>query len=315
MKGRSLCVFLSLWLLPACGREGPPLPPFIRIPESVKDLSVVQSGHDLVLTWTNPAKNIDGSAATNLAHVQIRSDGATVASLNVIAPGQPQSYAIPLGSNLSGRRAFTLLVDTTEGKTSQLSNPVSIAAVEVPGTVRQLRAVVDQRRITLQWEKPQEHPELTDAYVVVRTDAPAEPQTVSEPRYEDNQYQPGKVLTYQVTAARRVDGNTVLGAGLQSVMVTIEDKTPPQVPTGLDIVQSDTGGYLTWAPNPETDLAGYRLFRSDRPDGQYRPLVDRLIPTNSYFDPMFKPGQYYRVSAVDEFGNESAMSPPFTAPP
>src|SRR5207302_2390724 len=119
VKGRSLCVFLSLWLLPACGREGPPLPPFIRIPESVKDLSVVQSGHDLVLTWTNPGKNIDGSAATNLAHVQIRSDGATVASLNVIAPGQPQSYAIPLGSNLSGRRAFRLLVDTTEGKTSQ----------------------------------------------------------------------------------------------------------------------------------------------------------------------------------------------------
>jgi hypothetical protein len=314
VRGRTLCVLVSLWLLCACGREGPPLPPFIRIPEAVKDLSVVQSGHDLVLTWTNPAKNIDGSAATNLAHVQIRSDGATLASLNVTAPGQGQSYVVPLGSNPGGRRTFALLVDTTQGKTSQLSNSVSVAAVEVPGTVRQLKAAVDQRRITLQWERPQEHPELADAYVVVRTDTPAEPQTVSETRYEDNQYQPGKVLTYQVTAARRVDGNTVTGVGPQSVTVTVEDKTPPQVPTGLDIVQSDTGGYLTWAANSETDLAGYRLFRSDRPEGQYHQLVDRLIPTNSYFDPTFKPGQYYRLSAVDEFGNESAMSPPFSAP-
>lgn len=314
MRGRSLCVFVSLWLLSACGREGPPLPPFIRIPEAVKDLAVVQSGHDLVLAWTNPAKNIDGSATINLAHAQIRSDGATVASLNVTGPGQPQSYVIPLGSNPSGRRTFALLVDTTEGKTSQLSNAVSIAAMQVPGTVRQLKAVVDQRRITLQWEKPQDHPEFADAYVVVRTDAPAEPQTVSETRYEDNQYQPGKVLTYQVTAARRVDGSTVLGAGPESVMVTVEDKTPPQVPSGLDVVQSDAGGFLTWAPNSETDLAGYRLFRSDRPDGRFRPVSDRLIATNSYFDPMYKPGQYYRVSAVDEFGNESSMSAPFHAP-
>jgi hypothetical protein len=309
----SYAIFLCL-SLSACGREGPPLPPFIRIPEAVKDLAVTQSGHDLVLTWTNPAKNIDGSAATNLAHAQIRSDGATVASLNVTGPGQPQSYAIALGSNPGGRRTFALLVDTTEGKTSQLSNAVSVAAVEVPGAVRQLNAVVDQRRITLQWERPQEHPEFADTYVVVRIDAPAEPQTVSETRYEDNQYQQGKVLTYQVTAARRVDGNTVPGAGSQSVTITVEDKTPPQVPSGLDIVQSDTGGFLTWAPNAETDLAGYRLFRSDRQDGQFRPVSDRLIATNSYFDPTYKQGQYYRVSAVDEFGNESRMSAPFHAP-
>src|SRR5437762_8675055 len=123
-----LIALLLVLLLPACGKEGPPLPPFILIPEPVKDLKAIQSGYTLTLTWTNPAKNIDGSAATNLSHVQIRNDGATVASLNVTATGQPQSYAIPLGSNLSGRRAFTLLVDTTEGKTSQLSNPVSIAA-------------------------------------------------------------------------------------------------------------------------------------------------------------------------------------------
>ena len=305
---------LALLALAACGREGPPLPPFIRIPEAVKDLVVVQNGHNLVLTWTNPARNIDGSAAANLARVEIRSDGAMVASLNVNAPGQSQLHSIPLGSTPGGARTFTVLAVTSQGKTSQISNNASVTPVDIPGNVQRLRAAVDQRRITLQWEKPQEHPEMADAYTVVRMDLPAESQTISETRYEDVQYEPGKVLTYQVTPVRRVGGNAISGVGPESVMVTVEDKTPPQVPSGLDIVQSDNGGYLTWAPNSETDLAGYRVFRGDRENGEYRPVSDRQVMTNAFFDPAYRPALYYRVSAVDEFGNESAMSAPFRVP-
>jgi fibronectin type 3 domain-containing protein len=163
----------------------------------------------------------------------------------------------------------------------------------------------------LEWEKPQEHPELADAYTILRTDLPDEAQTITETRYEDVQYRPGKVLTYQVAPVRRVDGKTISGVGPESVTVTVEDKTAPKSPAGLEIVQSDTGGYLTWAPNSETDLAGYRVFRSDRANGEYLSVSERLITTNAFFDPAYRPGQYYRVSAVDEFGNESAMSAPF----
>jgi uncharacterized protein len=309
------CAILALFLIAAaCGREGAPLPPFIRIPEAVKDLNVAQSGYSLVLSWTNPARNIDGSAATNLAHVRIRSDSVTATSLDVTAPGRPQSYVIPMGAELDGRRTFSLVVETTQGKTSQVSNAVSITPVEVPGPVRGLRAIVDQRRIVLSWEKPQEHPELADAFVVVRTDMPGESQTVTETRYEDTQYEPGKMVMYQVTAVRRAGGNTIPGVGAASLPVTVEDKTPPQVPGGLDIVQSDTGAYLTWAPNPETDLAGYRVFRGDTLNGPFRLISNRMITTNAFFDPTSRQKQYYRVSAVDESGNESAMSIPIEVP-
>ncbi len=220
-----LIALLLVLLLPACGKEGPPLPPFILIPEPVKDLKAVQSGYTLTLTWTNPAKNIDGSAATNLSHVQIRNAGAILATLNVSAPGQPQSHSIPLGVPLGGFRTYTAVVDTTQGKTSQVSNIATIEPVEVPGKISRLQAVVDQRRIRLEWERPQEHPELADAYVIARTDRPSESQTVSETRFDDNQYQPGKVLTYQVTAVRRMPGNPVLGVGPESITVAVEDKT------------------------------------------------------------------------------------------
>jgi hypothetical protein len=311
----SFVILLLFLILSSCGKEAAPLPPFIRIPESVKDLTVVQSGYNLILTWTNPAKNIDGSAATNLARIRVRSDSTTIATLPVTsAPGKPQSHTIPLNSALDGRRTFTVIIETTQGKTSQVSNTASVTPVQVPGRVAQLHAIVDQRHVTLEWEKPLEHPELADGYVIVRTDTPAESEPVSGTRYEDNQYQPGKVLTYQVTAVRRVAGNTIWGVGPESIAVLVEDKTKPQAPTGLDIVQSDTGAYLTWAPNSETDLAGYRVYHGETETGEFRPISDRLIGTNAFFDPSYHSGQYYRVSAVDEFGNESDLSAALRGP-
>ena len=73
-------------------------------------------------------------------------------------------------------------------------------------------------------------------------------------------------------------------------------------------------GSLTWDANDETDFAGYRVFRSDRADGGFVPLSDRLITTNLFFDPSSRSGLYYVVSAEDEFGNVSPRSQPFRAP-
>src|SRR5207247_10469885 len=70
---------VGLFLLVAgCGKVGDPLPPFVRIPAAVRDLAVHQSGYSLVLTWTNPARNIDGSAATDLTQIRIRSNDSFV---------------------------------------------------------------------------------------------------------------------------------------------------------------------------------------------------------------------------------------------
>src|SRR5439155_26838174 len=94
--------------------------------------------------------------------------------------------------------------ETSQGKTSRLSNFASITPVEVPGSVSGLAAVADQRRIFLQWKPPEDHPELADVYLVARSDLPAGTETVMETKYEDPRYTPGKTLMYQVTPARRV---------------------------------------------------------------------------------------------------------------
>ncbi|HKA20728.1 MAG TPA: hypothetical protein VKN18_20770, partial [Blastocatellia bacterium] len=77
---------------------------------------------------------------------------------------------------------------------------------------------------------------------------------------------------------------------------------------------SETGAYVTWEPNSETDLAGYRVFRSERPDTGFKPVTDRPSSGVGFFDSTYRPGLYYAVSAVDESGNESPMSTPFRGP-
>ena len=313
LKRSALLVLVSC-LLPACGKVGDPLPPFIRIPEAVKDLAVTQNGYDLVLSWTNPPRYIDGSAATNLSVVHIRKNGETLATVKIEAAGQPQSYPTPVGAVLPGQSTFSLVVETTQGKFSQVSNTASVTPVEVPGRITGLSARPDQRRIFLSWEKPQDHPELADLYVVTRTDIPAEVETVNDTRYEDVRYRAGRALTYRVTAVRRVAGNVVMGVGPESTTVTAEDKTPPAVPLGLEVKASEAGAYVTWEPNSESDLAGYRVFRSEWPDSGFKPVTDRLTSGVGFFDSSYTPGLYYALSAVDESGNESAMSSAFRGP-
>ena len=143
----------TLLLLTACGKVGDPLPPFIRIPESIQDLAVQQSGHDFILTWTNPARNIDGSAATDLTDVHILSNGSVIVAVHVNAPGRMESHAIPIDSLVGVPPAFSVQIETARGKMSAVSNSVSIVPVEVPGRVEEIHALVDQRRVTLSWEK------------------------------------------------------------------------------------------------------------------------------------------------------------------
>ena len=311
MRQWLLCLF---FLFPACGKVGDIHPPFIRIPEAVKDLAVTQSGYNLVLTWTNPPRYIDGSAATNLARVQIQSNGRALATVNVNGAGQSQSYPIPLGPVTTEQRTFRVVVETNQGKLSEISNAAAVTPVEVPGRVTGLTATADQRQIFLQWDKPHDHAELADAYIVTRTDMPAEAETVTDTKHEDVRYKAGTTVTYQVTAARRVAGSVIMGVGPEPVTIMVEDKKAPMIPTGLDIRTSETGAYLTWEPNAEADLAGYHVFRSDQSDSGFRPATDRVIATNAFIDPSYRPGMYYAVTAFDESGNESPMSVPFRGP-
>ncbi|HEM47160.1 MAG TPA: T9SS type A sorting domain-containing protein, partial [Alphaproteobacteria bacterium] len=88
------------------------------------------------------------------------------------------------------------------------------------------------------------------------------------------------------------------------------DNLAPEAPGGLAAAQSYTPGgmLLTWNPNDEIDLAGYRVYRGTEPG--FVPGEGNLVaetPDTTAFDGdwNWQPGYWYKVSALDVHGNES----------
>ncbi len=209
---------------------------------------------------------------------------------------------------------LAIQVETFREKKSEVSNIVSITPVGVAGGVINLRGVTDQRRIMLRWEPPKENPQYADAYSVRRADA-ANEVTVAEPQYDDPAFEIGKTYSYTVAPLRHMGPTSIQGAEPQTFEIQAVDRTPPRTPEGLSIVVSESGAFVTWDPNTERDLAGYRVFRSETMEGSYSVITTQLQTTNGVFDPAHSSGIYYAVSAVDESGNESPRSMPVREQP
>jgi fibronectin type 3 domain-containing protein len=301
---KTIAVVVALVLAAGCGRVGDIHPPFIRIPQPVSDLTAQQVAYNAELSWTNPLRYVDGSNATDLATVHVLRNGVRVASVPANAAGQRQSFAMPVADALGLPLTFTIQVETQRGKLSDLSNKSPLLPAEVPGAVRGLTASVDQNQIRLQWQPPERNPYLVGSYIVRRADQPT-PHYVDQNHFEDTEFEQNQTYSYTVTAASGARG-ALPGFSSEPKMVAAIDKTPPGTPTGLHVDSIENRAFLTWEANPENDVAGYRIYRSERTDTGFVQLAQR--PITNYVDAAYRPGMYYKITAIDVSGNESEKS-------
>lgn len=90
------------------------------------------------------------------------------------------------------------------------------------------------------------------------------------------------------------------------------DTTPPAAPQGLTVVSAVGEVVLSWTANTEVDLdpeGAYAVYRSDTSEGAYSVVASNLV-LNGYTDISVTGGEtyYYKVTATDFAGNESALS-------
>jgi hypothetical protein len=88
------------------------------------------------------------------------------------------------------------------------------------------------------------------------------------------------------------------------------DVTPPAAPTCLWSVTGDEEVLVLWCANTEEDLAGYRIYRSTRPDGYFPRLASVGASATSFVDREVHNGEtyWYVLAAFDHSGNESALT-------
>jgi len=133
--------------------------------------------------------------------------------------------------------------------------------------------------------------------------------------YRDTTFEFGRTYLYFVRSVVSPSGEALESADSAPAILTPKDIFPPAVPSGLvaAVLPGANGSLvdLSWSINAETDLAGYRVYRSEQQGTKGDSLAPDLLLTPAVRDTSVQPGHryWYSVTAVDRAGNESAASP------
>jgi len=239
--------------------------------------------------------------------------------------------------NPSAAAVYAVETLNTNGRSAGPSNQVAIPLAPVPEPPKDLSARVTPEGVVLSFSptfKPDDTHHLGSApagtnvmvsnYVVYRgaKDARsfiaignAKESGNGKLTFEDNSADWESAHSYKVTPVTRTpSGAQVEGEDSPPIEVFTHDVFPPSAPAGLQAVSSGTAAEkfidLTWAPNTESDLAGYNLYRRENVSPPVR-INTELITTPAFRDRNVASGKKYTysVTAVDLRKNESSPSP------
>lgn len=300
----------------SCGSVGEPEPPSLMIPTAVADLSVVERGGDLVISFTPSAVSTDGVRIRRLRAIDLRAGAdephweSASQAIPVAEPAGagPVHLSVPAAPWVGREIILRVRAAGRHGRFSQWSNAVRIHVVPPLGTPS-VKAEAAAQGVRLSWT-PQ-----TDAAVEYRVlkQGPGEQKqavaaTVKAPEYVDNRAVFGQTYRYSVQAFMKSGSTEAQSAVSEPVSITPEDRFPPAVPSGVSASRGISSIELSWDPVPDTDLRGYYVYRAagDGPLGR----LGELLAAPAYSDRAVESGKKYRyaISAIDRTGNESARS-------
>jgi hypothetical protein len=259
--------------------------------------------------------------------------------------GERLEFRDPLTAEQLARAPGSMLaymVRTREAKrrASGDSNFVAVPTYPAPAAPEDLRARVTEAAIALSWNEPSfpetvsiagtriyraEFSSESEARASTQDLSKVDLQPVSElippgpsPEFRDSRFEFGKSYVYVARTVEPFGSDLVESADSLPAIVTPRDTFPPAEPLGLMAAgipateQAPAYVEVTWAISPEADLAGYRVYRSEREDAQGEQIGPALLLSPAFRDNSVTAGKvyFYRVSAVDQSGNESPLSSP-----
>ncbi len=236
---------------------------------------------------------------------------------------------------------YSVKTRVSERKVSGDSNFVEVNLYPVPERIGKIEVEETEKSLRLRWNAPTQtsggaplaaikeyhvyRGELDpasaantekDMHAAVWTSPLLEIAAPTEPDYQDKGFDYGKTYVYVVRSVVAEEGVTRESSDSAPAIIAPKDIFPPEAPRDLVAAVLAAGGAggsvvdLSWSLNVETDLAGYRIYRSESEGTRGEALTSDLLPTPAYRDAAVKSGHkyWYTVTAVDRAGNESGPS-------
>ncbi len=344
MKWRFGLGAVCFLLFTACGKVGDPLPPIPKAPLIVNELAATQQGTSILLSFpvakqtrTDKLKRVDiyrliepDTAPQGLTADDYLIQAALIASLGEAQlPTQTSivNYVDPLDfkvANDQTRYRYAVRLINLDDRPADLSNYASLTPLStVAEPPLGLNAKVTQTQVEIIWQPPAANlngstPANISGYNLYRREGKeltkVNQAPLKETHYVEKQFQFGATYEYLVRALSLPRPGAPASEMIESneslpLTVTPKDTFPPTAPTSITI--ASRGGLISlfWPANPEPDVIGYHLYRSDD-EKTWSKITPRPLTTITFSDRQVQIGKryFYQIAAVDNAGNESPRS-------
>ena len=154
-------IMLLVCATSACGKKGPPLAPFVRVPAAVATIAPQRVGNDVYVSFTVPDANVDGQKPADIGAVDVYAVTADrppateeqreMATLIATLPVRPILPDLPIPANASAPPPLPLPPGVDRGAAVAILEPLTADArmpVELP--------VEDVAAVEAAGEEPQE---------------------------------------------------------------------------------------------------------------------------------------------------------------
>jgi hypothetical protein len=244
---------------------------------------------------------------------------------------------------------FAIRTRASRKRASVDSNAVNLHIYPVPAPTGQLQSQLTESAIDLTWQATTQtaaaDPITVTEYHVYRGELDPKfydpkitgPEILHErfaaplallgrsndPHYTDKQFDFGKTYVYIVRSVTTAGNNELESSDSDPLILKPTDTFPPSTPQSVvaaavenpETTPPSQEVDLSWSINSEQDLAGYRVYRSEREGDKGALVTQDLLLSPAYRDTSVASGHqyWYSVTAVDLSGNESAPAPQVAA--
>jgi len=301
-------------LLASCAKVGDPLPPLVRYPETVTDLRVVQVGDQLQIVFSLPPGEIERVEIYRQcgSNPSLTEEAEATAQLqrNQLSPYHEEAqFVFEDSPGLDQTCVYGLRFANSQNRRSLYSNLVQTIPLPSARRPTSLRYQMQQDQIVLNWDPPTENVDGSQPPQIVGYLVNSK-HRVSTAEYSDLEFRFGEVQSYRVQTISRDSDPLILSPFSQTLRIIPRDTFPPAIPQNITAFVLEGRVQIFWDENKEPDLEGYFLYSGT--DANQLQRSSSSITINRYVDESVIPGEsyYYRLSAVDQVGNESSKSEP-----
>ena len=335
-----------------CGKRRPPLPPVESVPQRTELLSGVQRGNQIILVWPAPRRNASDESVQSIRRIDVfrlaeafddplslteeefSARSTLIGSVpfeTIKRAADSLTYMDELSLREPVRLRYAVRYVNANEQRASFSNFLLIepaSSVSQP-PVLATEPEVSQSTIVLRWQVPVANvdgstPANLLGYNIYRAaraqNEPAQTPLNNAPmtgdKFTDQTFNFAEEYVYVVRAVSLGTGGTpVESLNSNAVLVKPLDTFPPSAPATPRAAASLTPLRISvfFAANPERDVVGYYVFRSEDPSlpkERWTKLNQSLLERNTYQDDNVLRGTkyFYYVTAVDQAGNVSNPS-------